>query len=131
MKTCASAALVNARQYGARSVLAWLNFKWTRQRSKSRAIRSGSSDFARLFPATSITGAVRLLDGSAPVIWRQVARDGADLPPQQSLAGPARTRVDVGITKDFQFTPTKPGELILEVDLRVPGHATRVPIRVR
>ena len=40
-------------------------------------------------------------------------------------------RIDVGITKDFEFTPTEPGELVLEVDLRVPGHATKLLVRVR
>ncbi len=74
---------------------------------------------------------VRLLNGSTPVTWRQVARDGADLPAAQIAERPARARVDVGITKDFEFTPTGPGELVLEVDLRVPGHATRLPVRVR
>ena len=70
---------------------------------------------------------VRLLDGNTPVIWRQVARDGADLPAAQSVQGPARTRVDVGITKDFVFTPTATGDLLLEVDLLRPGHPTKLP----
>ena len=74
---------------------------------------------------------VRLLDGSDPVAWRQIARDGADFPADRIVDSPAETRVDVGITKDFQFTPDKPGELILEVDLRARGHATKVPIRIR
>ncbi len=74
---------------------------------------------------------VRLLDANTPVLWRQVARDGADLPAEQIAQGPARSRVDVGITKDFEFTPTEPGDLILEVDLRVSGHPTRLQVRVR
>lgn len=74
---------------------------------------------------------VRLLDGNTPVTWRQVARDGADLPSAQIVQSPARTRVDVGITKDFEFTPTEPADLILEVDLRAPGHPTKLPVRVR
>ena len=74
---------------------------------------------------------VRLLNGNTPVAWRQVARDGADLPPGQIVQSPARMRIDVGITKDFEFTPTEEGELILEVDLRVPGHPSRLPVRVR
>jgi len=39
---------------------------------------------------------VRLLDANTPVTWRQVARDGADLPSAQIVQSPARTRVDVG-----------------------------------
>ena len=74
---------------------------------------------------------VRLLDGSTPVTWRQIARDGADLAPSRTLFQPARSRIDVGITKDFEFTPEKPGDLVLEADHRVPSHATRLLIRVR
>lgn len=74
---------------------------------------------------------VRLLDGDQPVSWRQIARDGADFSADRIVESRALTRVDVGITKDFQFTPDKPGELILEVDLRVRGHPTRMPLRIR
>lgn len=74
---------------------------------------------------------VRLLGANNPITWRQVARDGADLPAKQIVQGPSRTRIDVGITKDFEFTPTEPGDLILEVDLRVPGHPTKLQVRVR
>jgi len=75
---------------------------------------------------------VRLLDaGNNEVAWRQVARDGADIPVDAIRVTPARTRVDVGITKDFEFTPEQPGELVLEVDHRRPGHPTRLTIRLR
>jgi len=75
---------------------------------------------------------VRLLDASnSELTWRQVARDGADLPVEAIRLTPARTRVDVGITKDFELTPDQPGELVLEVDHRRPGHPTRLTIRVR
>lgn len=74
---------------------------------------------------------VRLLDGNTPVTWRQVARDGADLPSAHIVQSPARTRVDVGITKDFEFTPKEPGDLMLEVDLRAPGHPTKLAVRVQ
>jgi hypothetical protein len=75
---------------------------------------------------------VRLLDASNnELTWRQVARDGADIPAEAIRLTPARTRVDVGITKDFELTPDQPGELVLEVDHRRPGHPTRLTIRVR
>jgi len=75
---------------------------------------------------------VRLLDASNnEVAWRQVARDGADVPVEAIRLTPARTRVDVGITKDFELTPDQPGELVLEVDHRRPGHPTRLTIRLR
>ena len=75
---------------------------------------------------------VRLLDASnSEVAWNQIARDGADLPAAAIRRAPARTRVDVGITKDFEFIPDQPGDLVLEVDHRRPGHPTRLIIRVR
>ncbi len=75
---------------------------------------------------------VRLLDAkNSEVAWRQVARDGADLPAAAIRSTPARTRVDVGVTKDFEITPEQSGELVLEVDHRKPGHPTRIVIRVR
>ena len=75
---------------------------------------------------------VRLLDVSGnEVAWRQIARDGADLPAEAIRPTAARTRVDVGITKDFELTPDQPGEMVLEVDHRRPGHPTRLTIRVR
>ena len=73
---------------------------------------------------------VRLLDGADTVQWKQIARDGADLPEERRFLTAAQARVDVGITKDFEFTPEKAGELVLEVTLRVRGRATRVLIRV-
>ena len=74
---------------------------------------------------------VRLLDANNnEVAWRQIARDGADLPAEAVQRSPARTRVDVGITKDFEFTPDQPGELVLEVNHRRPGYPTRLTIRV-
>ena len=74
---------------------------------------------------------MRLLDGAELVMWQQIARDGADLAPDRIVRSRAQARVDVGITKDFEFTPDKPGELVLEVTHRVRGRPTRVPIQVR
>jgi FtsP/CotA-like multicopper oxidase with cupredoxin domain len=74
---------------------------------------------------------VRLLNGTELVTWRQIARDGANLSPSRIVDNRAQTRVDVGITKDFVFSPDMAGDLVLEVDLRVGGHPTKVPIRVR
>jgi FtsP/CotA-like multicopper oxidase with cupredoxin domain len=71
-----------------------------------------------------------------PQQWRLVAKDGADLPPPQSLR-PARFFPGVGETFDFEFTPKAPGELWLELAdvvsaaLETAGSPTRLPIRVR
>jgi manganese oxidase len=78
---------------------------------------------------------VRVTGGITPQVWRQVARDGADLPAQQIIESRAQTRIGVGIAMDFEFTPRAPGDYALQVDLPlgpdgVGGFATKVPIRV-
>jgi FtsP/CotA-like multicopper oxidase with cupredoxin domain len=78
---------------------------------------------------------VRVTGGTTAPVWRQVARDGADLPAQQLVETAAQTRIPVGIAMDFEFTARTTGDYVLEVDLpagpeAVAGFATRVPIRV-
>jgi FtsP/CotA-like multicopper oxidase with cupredoxin domain len=75
---------------------------------------------------------------SAVEQWRLVARDGADLPPASSRVEPAQfVGFGTGMTLDYAFTPSGPGDLTLEVDPHGPpagrpiGQPTRVPIRVR
>lgn len=50
-----------------------------------------------------------------PVLWEQVAKDGAELPPQQRRSSHADQVVSVGETYDFLFTPDSPGPLRLEI----------------
>jgi FtsP/CotA-like multicopper oxidase with cupredoxin domain len=50
-----------------------------------------------------------LSSDSGLVVWRRVARDGADLPPQQSHPGPAALVLAVGQTADATFLPPSPG----------------------
>lgn len=57
---------------------------------------------------------VRLLSGEEPVSWRQIAKDGADLPPAGVRDVPAELRIHVGETYDFLWTPA-PGSYALEV----------------
>jgi len=58
---------------------------------------------------------VSLLAGSSPVIWRAIAKDGADLPASQATERPAQQTVSVGETYDFEFQPQSTTELRLEV----------------
>jgi FtsP/CotA-like multicopper oxidase with cupredoxin domain len=51
---------------------------------------------------------------SALVEWRRLARDGADLPPAQARAEPSVEWLDVGETRDFEFSPER-GEFRLVV----------------
>lgn len=64
--------------------------------------------------------------------WRLVAKDGAELPPEQRLTLPARQLIAMGETYDFEVTPKSRGELHVEV--RGAGRGgllfSRVPVRV-
>ncbi|MBA3295952.1 MAG: multicopper oxidase domain-containing protein [Acidobacteria bacterium] len=66
------------------------------------------------------TGIVTLRNDAGPVQWRPVSKDGADLPPAQTQARPARQVISVGETYDFEYTPSVPGDLRLEVFRRGP-----------
>ena len=56
-----------------------------------------------------------IVDASgAPVQWRPIAKDGWDLPPEQTLPKNSREEyITVGETRDYSFIPDKPGELYL------------------
>jgi manganese oxidase len=58
---------------------------------------------------------VSLLSGSSLVMWRAVAKDGAELPAAQATERPARQTVSVGETYDFEFESRSAAELPLEV----------------
>jgi manganese oxidase len=47
--------------------------------------------------------------------WRAIARDGADLPPEQALMQDAHQSTLPGETSDFEYQPTEAGNLQLEV----------------
>jgi hypothetical protein len=68
---------------------------------------------------------------SDTMAWRPIAKDGADLPPQQSVATAATFRMDVGETADFEFTPLARGEFVLSLK-HVPSRFTieqRITVR--
>lgn len=60
--------------------------------------------------------------------WRAVAKDGADLPRSQVKLGSAYLLTGPGETADFDFTPTQPGYMRLQVRTRAPGW--NVPVDV-
>ncbi|CAN5344350.1 hypothetical protein BH18GEM1_BH18GEM1_11600 [soil metagenome] len=72
-----------------------------------------------------------LVSDGAFAEWRAVAKDGADLPPSQAIVRPAHLLTGPGETADFEFTPSAPGDLRLEVKTRVTGWYVPVVIRVR
>ena len=59
----------------------------------------------------------------APVTWRAVAKDGADLPAHQQRELPAQMITEPGEIYDYEITPKEPGILVLRY-LDVPGDTT-------
>lgn len=53
----------------------------------------------------------------APVAWKPIAKDGADLPEAQAVPGPAMLLIAPGETYDFLFRPGHPGDMKLALDL--------------
>jgi FtsP/CotA-like multicopper oxidase with cupredoxin domain len=97
------------------------------------ALRVGTTYRFRLINITADNPGMRvaLRDGDAPVSWRRIAKDGADLPASQRTNVPAELRVSVGETFDFEFTPTQARTLQLDVLRPVDTHhvITRVDVR--
>ena len=76
--------------------------------------RAGGTHRIRLInlgPATLVN--VRLTKDSTLMHWKAVAKDGADLPPNQAVNRPAEIDAYVGETADFLFTPSQRGEYTL------------------
>jgi FtsP/CotA-like multicopper oxidase with cupredoxin domain len=63
--------------------------------------------------------------------WRPVAKDGADLPPAQRRLQPSHLITGTGETADFEFTPTAPGNLRLEIKTQLPGWIIPIELRAR
>lgn len=54
-----------------------------------------------------------LLDGANPVRWTPVGKDGITFDAAQKTEREAKQNVTVGETYDFEFSPSKPGNLVL------------------
>lgn len=66
------------------------------------------------------------------VQWRAASKDGAELPPAARSVWLARQIVGMGETYDFEYTPSAPGRMRIEVRGAGPNASllARVPIRV-
>jgi hypothetical protein len=73
-----------------------------------------------------------ILSDSLVVQWRQLAKDGADLPAEASAPRRAEQIVSMGETYDYEFVPERKGNLRLEVRNAGPTGRllVRGPIRV-
>ncbi len=72
-----------------------------------------------------------LMSESALATWRPLAKDGADLPASQRRLRPAYLLTGPGETADFEFTPSVPGELRLEVKTMLPGWIIPIVVNVK
>ena len=71
---------------------------------------------------------VRLVRDSALVSWRSIAKDGFTLPRVQAM--PSIVNLPSGETADFEFTPDRAGEVMLEVGVPNEPPQGRVVLRV-
>jgi len=67
---------------------------------------------------------VRLAGNDAPLQWKVIAKDGADLPPAQSKFSVADMTITVGETYDIEYQADHPGEVDLQIWL--PSFPVRV-----
>jgi hypothetical protein len=74
---------------------------------------------------------MRLLSGDTLLAWRAIAKDGMDLPSDQAVTGPAEVQMGNGETYDFEFSPTTPGDMRLDVTNAAGDLLTRMPVQVR
>jgi FtsP/CotA-like multicopper oxidase with cupredoxin domain len=68
---------------------------------------------------------------SALVMWRALAKDGADLPSTLATSRPASQQLGNGEIYDFELMPAVPGDLRIDVTTGAGGLLVTVPIRVR
>ena len=67
---------------------------------------------------------VRLVGNDAPLQWKVIAKDGADIPPAQLKTSVADMTITVGETYDVQYQADHPGNVDLQIWL--PGFPVRV-----
>ena len=103
------------------------------RRARLRLLNLATVNVAPMFVLTARPdSAFTLAQDTMVVAWRALAKDGFDLPSGEQRAEPARQIIAVGETYDFEYTPSKPGNLRLEVRVRAAGTPLilRAPIRV-
>jgi hypothetical protein len=73
---------------------------------------------------------MRVRSGEQVQSWRSIAKDGRDLPADQSVVGPAEVQMGNGETYDFEFTPSQAGELRLDIRSAAGALLSSMPIAV-
>ena len=62
------------------------------------------------------TTIVKLTQKGVPVSWKSLAKEGADLPPEQTRTAPATLLIAPGETYDFEVRPERDGDMELTLD---------------
>jgi FtsP/CotA-like multicopper oxidase with cupredoxin domain len=94
-------------------------------------LRAGVANRLRFITIPSAgQGDMMLFADSGLATWRAIAKDGADLPPALATVRPARQRVAVGETYDFEVVPVAGQSLRLELR-HGPVVLARLPVEVR
>jgi len=73
---------------------------------------------------------MRLLGGDQLLMWRGIAKDGMDLPPDQSKTGPSEIQMGNGETYDFEYIPDAAGAIKVEITSAAGTLLATMPIRV-
>jgi len=70
---------------------------------------------------------------SMVVQWRQLAKDGANVPASATSPRRAQQIVSIGETYDFEYTPARAGNLRIEIRAAGPAGVllARVPVKVK
>lgn len=80
-------------------------------------LRAGVAHRFRLINISPLeTHTVSLMAGTAVQQWRAVAKDGADLPPQQAIVRTATLALHPGETYDFEVMRARPESLTLRIN---------------
>jgi FtsP/CotA-like multicopper oxidase with cupredoxin domain len=74
---------------------------------------------------------MRLMRDAGPIEWRALAKDGMDLPADQATRRSSEVQMGNGETYDFEFVPTVPGDLRVDVTNAGGVLLVSMPIRVR
>jgi len=73
---------------------------------------------------------IALKRGDSTVHWRSLAKDGAELPAHLRTTRLASLVAGPGETMDFEYRPTTPGLMRLDVTQRTGEWTTHLPIKV-
>ncbi len=95
-------------------------------------LKRGVASRLRLINITSQRQGMRfeLRQADTLMTWKPLAKDGADLPVAERPIKPARQPLTIGETRDFEFSPVKAGDYVLEARTFDGALLGTLPIRV-